>query len=81
MIVCILLKIDREFVKDILIDKETLQIVKAIIFMANALHKKTIADGIETKEVVKKLVVDYIPGFYFAKPMPKEELKKILAFF
>jgi diguanylate cyclase (GGDEF)-like protein len=75
------LKIDRAFVKDILVDEEDAQIVKAIISMAKSLNKKTIAEGAETKEVVeelKKLGVDYIQGFYFAKPMPKEELKEYL---
>ena len=52
--------------------------------MAKALNKKTIAEGAESKEIVeelKNLGVDYIQGYYFAKPMPKEELKKFLASF
>jgi EAL domain-containing protein (putative c-di-GMP-specific phosphodiesterase class I) len=64
-----------------LVDEEDAQIVKAIISMAKSLNKKTIAEGAETKEVVdelKKFDIDYIQGFYFATPMPKEELKKYL---
>ncbi|GAX88248.1 conserved hypothetical protein [Lebetimonas natsushimae] len=75
------LKIDMTFVKDILKDEEDEQIVKAIISMAKSLNKKTIAEGAETKEIVdelKKLGVDYIQGYYFAKPMPKEKLKNFL---
>ena len=75
------LKIDREFVKDIMIDEEDKSIVNAIISMAKALNKKTIAEGVEEKEIVeclKKAGVDYIQGFYFAKPMPKEALKKFI---
>ena len=78
------LKIDMSFVKDILVDEENKQIVKAIVSMAKAMNKKTIAEGAETKEIVnelKKMEVDYIQGFYFAKPMPKEELRKFLASF
>ena len=75
------LKIDRSFIKDVLLDEEDRHIVDAIISMAKALHKKTIAEGVEEKEIVdylKNAGVDYIQGFYFAKPMPKEELKKFI---
>ena len=72
------LKIDRSFVLDVLKDEGDRYIVDAIISMAKALHKKTIAEGVETKEIadyLKKAGVDYIQGYYFAKPMPKEALK------
>ena len=75
------LKIDRSFVKDILIDEGDRHIVDAIISMAKALHKKTIAEGVEEKEILdylKNAGVDYIQGFYFAKPMPKEALKEYI---
>ena len=78
------LKIDRSFVKDVLVDEEDKQIVKAIVSMAKAMHKKTIAEGAESKEIVdelKEMGVNYIQGFYFAKPMPKEELRQFLASF
>ncbi|GAB6045169.1 hypothetical protein JCM11957_07670 [Caminibacter profundus] len=78
------LKIDRSFVKDILVEKEDKHIVQAIISMAKAMNIRTIAEGVESKEAVnelKKMGVDYIQGFYFAKPMPKEELREFLSSF
>ncbi len=75
------LKIDREFVKDILVDEEDLSIVDAIISIAKSLKKETIAEGVEEKEQFLKLNdmgVDKIQGYYFAKPMTKEELIKYL---
>ncbi len=78
------LKIDRSFVKDLLTDEEDLLIVNAIVSMAKALHKKTIAEGVETQgvyEILKGIGVDYVQGFYFAKPMPKEDLKEFLKSF
>ena len=75
------LKIDRSFVNDILEDEESRHIVDAIVSMAKALNKKTIAEGVEDKktlEYLKEVGVDYIQGFYFAKPMPKEELRKFI---
>ena len=75
------LKIDRSFVVDIYKDEGDRYIVDAIISMAKALHKKTIAEGVEDKEILdylKKAGVDYIQGFFFAKPMPKEKLKEYI---
>jgi len=75
------LKIDRSFVKDILVDEGDKHIVDAIISMAKALNKKTVAEGVEEKETLdylKKAGVDYIQGYYFAKPMPKENLKEYI---
>ena len=73
------LKIDRSFVKDILKDEGDRYIVDAIISMAKALHKKTIAEGVEDEDILnylKKVGVDYIQGYYFAKPMPKDDLRE-----
>ena len=75
------LKIDQSFIKDIIIDEEDRSIVDAIISMAKALNKKTIAEGVEDKktlEYLKKAGVDFIQGYYFAKPMPKEALREFI---
>ncbi len=75
------LKIDREFIKDIISDEEDRSIVSAIISMASALNKKSIAEGVESADQLKllqKMGIDLIQGFYFAKPMPKKELKRYL---
>ena len=75
------LKIDREFIKDIVENEESRSIVNAIISMAKALNKKTIAEGVEDKDTLEYLKnhgIDFIQGFYFAKPMPKEELREFI---
>ncbi|GAX87739.1 conserved hypothetical protein [Lebetimonas natsushimae] len=70
-----ILKIDKSFVDKIF--KERIQIaVRSIIFLAKSFNAKTIAEGVETKEQLEKLKelgVDYIQGYYFAKPMPFSE--------
>lgn len=75
-----ILKIDKSFVDKIY--EEKIQIaVKSIIFLAKSFNAKTIAEGVETKEqleILKNLGVDYIQGYYFAKPMPFEEVVKYL---
>ncbi len=47
--------------------------------LAEAVHnidRKIVSEGVETKEqadFVKSLGIEYIQGFYYAKPMPKED--------
>jgi EAL domain-containing protein (putative c-di-GMP-specific phosphodiesterase class I) len=44
--------------------------------MATALHLKTVAEGVETAEqrdLLCAMGVDYLQGFYFAKPMPADD--------
>ncbi len=70
------LKIDKSFVQDILKDQEDAIIVGAIIQMAKSLNLKTIAEGVETKEVseiIKSHGCDEVQGYYFAKPMCAED--------
>lgn len=69
------LKIDRSFVMDILRDQEDAVIVKTIIQMAKSLNLKTIAEGVEDREIFEVLTkcgCDEMQGFYFAKPMSAE---------
>lgn len=49
----------------------------AIIQLSKALGMKTIAEGVEdaqTAEKLEALGVDYLQGFFFARPMPAHEL-------
>lgn len=76
-----ILKIDMGFVKKIGVSKKAESAIKAIINMAHDMGVKITAEGAETKEQVdflKENNCDYIQGFYYAKPMPKEEYLKLL---
>jgi diguanylate cyclase (GGDEF)-like protein len=75
------LKIDREFIKDILIDKDDLSIVKAVIDMGHALHYKIIAEGAEDEEsvaVLDTLGCDVIQGYVYAKPLKEIHLLEFM---
>jgi len=66
-------KIDGFFVKDVVTDPVDLAMVKAINDMAHAMGKQTIAEFVEDKEILEKLIalgVDYVQGFGIAQPMP-----------
>ncbi|MFZ5351213.1 MAG: EAL domain-containing protein [Bacillota bacterium] len=72
------LKIDKTFVADILEDKNTCAIVKAIIEVAHTLNLKVIAEGVETQEqlsLLQELGCDEIQGFYISKPLTVEEIE------
>lgn len=71
------LKIDKAFVDDITINDKDRNMVASIIAMAHNLGLKVVAEGVETKaqlETLKSLKCEYIQGFYYAKPMPADDL-------
>ncbi len=75
------LKIDQFFVREIPDDRENVEIVKAISEMAKNLGKKTVAEGVETREQLAFLTglgVDEVQGFYFARPMSEEDTIRFL---
>ncbi len=71
------LKIDGIFVKDIHRDKIDYSIVESINKVGQELGLKTIAEFVETDEVLQRLVtlgVDYVQGYGLARPAPVEGL-------
>jgi predicted signal transduction protein with EAL and GGDEF domain len=66
------LKIDRSFVTGMMVDPDSVAIVRAILRLADALGMSTTAEGIETVELATTLAAlgcDSGQGFYFAKPL------------
>jgi len=66
-----IIKIDGSLIKDIDKSTESITIVRNIINMAKELKAETVAEYVHSKdvyEVVKKLGVDYLQGFYLYKP-------------
>ncbi len=72
------LKIDTTFIKDLLEDSKSVELVDIIIRLARSFDAKVVAEGVEKPEqleILKKLGCDYIQGFLLAKPLPQEELE------
>ncbi len=74
------IKIDRSFISNI-DSGGTLAIVRTIVQLATNLHMESIAEGIETAEqlsILRAIGCKCGQGFYFYKPMPFDEMDKIL---
>ena len=75
------LKIDRSFIRDITTDQNDAQLVETIILMAKNLHIGVIAEGVETKEqleMIKHFGCSLVQGYYYARPMPMEDVMEYL---
>ncbi|MFC4929064.1 sensor domain-containing protein [Massilia sp. GCM10023247] len=76
------LKLDRSFVLQHDERISAFDFVKAFVDMAHALKMSVVAEGVETLEVVEFLrsaACDEAQGYYFARPMPLDELRALLA--
>jgi diguanylate cyclase (GGDEF)-like protein len=70
------LKIDRSFVTGMMVDPDSVAIVRAVLGLAEALGMSTTAEGIESRELATTLAAlgcDAGQGFYFAQPLASED--------
>jgi EAL domain-containing protein (putative c-di-GMP-specific phosphodiesterase class I) len=75
------LKIDRSFVRDILIDSTSGAIAQTIISLGRAMALSVIAEGVETEEqrnLLAGLGCHSFQGFLFSRPVPLEQLEPLL---
>lgn len=71
------LKIDRSFVQNIVDDADDLNLTKAIIAMAHALHLEVIAEGVEDKvqhALLRAESCDFIQGYLISRPIGADAL-------
>lgn len=75
------LKIDQSFVRDLTMDSDDAAIVASIISMARTMKLWVVAEGVETIEQVKFLKENgchEMQGYFYSKPVPAPEFKKLL---
>jgi diguanylate cyclase (GGDEF)-like protein len=76
------IKIDQSFVRDLLVDEGSLAIVRAIAGLGVSFGMTTTAEGVETEEQMRRLNLEgciEVQGFLFSKPVPANEITKLLA--
>jgi len=74
------LKIDREFIFDLVSDKESIALMRTMISIGKELHYNVVIEGIEDeiqKNIVKEIdnTVSY-QGYFISPPLPEAEFKK-----
>lgn len=75
------LKIDRSFVRDLVVDSSDKAIVRTIIAMARSLNLDVIAEGVETaaqRDILKSKGCSNFQGYLFGKPVPIELFELLL---
>ncbi|MEX0617706.1 MAG: bifunctional diguanylate cyclase/phosphodiesterase [Pseudohongiellaceae bacterium] len=75
------LKVDQSFVRNVLTVETDAAIVKTIIWLAKNFRLATVAEGIETEmqaQYLKAADVDFVQGFFYARPMPEEQFRQWL---
>ena len=76
------LKIDRSYVDSVTMSTERAKLVDAIIKLGASLGLVTTAEGIETEDSSSWLSdqgCEFGQGYLFGKPMPKEEIDRVIA--
>lgn len=73
-----ILKIDRDFMRPVLQDATSRDLLAAIVRIGKSLGTKVTAEGVETDaqaQVARDLGCDYLQGYLFGKPMPASDLR------
>lgn len=76
-----ILKIDKSFAKNIILDRKSDVMIMSIISIADALGMDIVVEGIEDKDSLKKCInygSKYAQGYLFSKPMPSSEMENII---
>jgi len=77
------LKIDRSFVSEMLNNRESREIVKAVTSLGTNLGIEVVAEGVETREQVsllRSIGCKYAQGYFFSRPLdPAEIVRSLLA--
>ena len=71
------LKIDRSFILDLESSAEARKIAEAVVQLAQSLHLKVVAEGVENDEqyrILREFGCDQLQGYLFAKPMSAKAL-------
>ncbi|MBK1718184.1 EAL domain-containing protein [Thiocystis violacea] len=75
------IKIDREFIQDVVHDAGDAEIVKATIALGTALGLITTAEGVETEdqaEFLRRHGCHHVQGYLYARPLPAGEIEQVI---
>ena len=75
------IKLDKKFIENMMVSNKGRLILEHVVLMANKLELGLLAEGVETKDqidLLQSIGCDQVQGYYYAKPMPKEEFLDLL---
>ncbi len=75
-------KIDKSFIREIVKDQADQAIVRALVDLGASIGFRLVAEGVENKEqcdLVRSLGCHLIQGFYYAKPVPAQQVPQLIA--
>ncbi|WP_177505545.1 putative bifunctional diguanylate cyclase/phosphodiesterase [Anaerosinus sp.] len=76
-----ILKLDKGFLKPSEVSAKQREIIKQVVVLAKNIDLNIVCEGVETKEQAEFLLgigCDMAQGYFYAKPMPLEDLKHYL---
>ena len=77
-----IIKIDRSLTRQVLTSPKQYALLKSIVEMASINELSVVAEGVETREEQQAIAqsgVHYIQGYFYARPMPEEEMSRFLS--
>lgn len=75
------IKIDKSYVDDIVTDEKARNILKCLVDLGKLNQLEVIAEGVDNIKqvnILKELGCDTIQGYYYSKPIPREDFSKLL---
>lgn len=75
------IKLDKRFMENMMLSDKGKLILEQVVAMSNKLGLELLAEGVETREqvdVLRSIGCDQVQGYYYAKPMPAEEVFALL---
>lgn len=76
-----IIKLDRSLLVDIETNNKDKVIVETMIKLCHSLDLSVVCEGVEQRaqvDILKELSCDSIQGYYFSRPLPKDEFDKLM---
>jgi len=75
------IKIDKMFMRDVMVDETAAAIVSYVINLAHTLRLHVVAEGVETEEqysFLRHYACDRMQGYLFSRPVPAAEIEAVI---
>ena len=75
------IKIDKSFTDRLVEDEKIRSIVKFLVQLIHDNQMEAIVEGVESQEqidILRKMKVDTIQGFYYSRPLPSKDFQLLL---